>query len=106
MKIHAKQLNQEIQDLLDGSGSNSNGSNEHCYNGDDEYHNNGTIEMNEQDLDEYEILKKSEFYQSVQSEQKRFLDSLTDEQRQEFKDVIMQAAQSATQEANKTKLEL
>lgn len=96
MKIHAKQLNQEIQDLLDGAGSNSNGSNGHCYNGDDEYHNNGTIEMTEQDFDEYEILKKSEFYQSVASEQKRFLDSLTDEQKQEFKDVIMQAAQSAT----------
>ena len=93
MKIHAKQLNQEIQDLLDGAESNSNGSNGHCYNGDDEYHNR---KMNEQDLDEYEILKKSEFYQSVVSEQKCFLDSLTDEQRQEFKDVIMRAAQSAT----------
>lgn len=90
MKIHAKQLNQEIQDLLDGAGSNSNGSNGHCYNSDDEYHNSD----NEQDLDNYEILKKSEFYQSVASKQKHFLDSLTDEQRQEFKDVIMRAAQS------------
>lgn len=89
MKIHAKQLNQEIQDLLDG-----NSSNKHCYNNDDEYHNNGTIEMTEQDWDDYEILKKSEFYQSVSNEQKHFLDSLTDEQRQEFKDVIMQAGQS------------
>lgn len=88
MKIHAKQLNQEIQDLLDGNSSNE--SNGHCYNGDDEYHNSD----NEQDLDNYEILKKSEFYQSVTSEQKRFLDSLTAEQKQEFKDVIMQAAQS------------
>lgn len=59
MKIHTKQLNQEIQDL-----------------------------------DEYEILEKSEFYQSVVSEQKRFLDSLTDEQKQEFKDVIMKEARS------------
>lgn len=89
MKTHAKQLNQEIQDLLDGNSSNG-----HCYNGDDEYHNNGTIEMTEQDLDEYEILKKSEFYQSVASEQKCFLDSLTAEQRQEFNDIIMKAAQS------------
>jgi hypothetical protein len=40
MKIHAKQLNQKIQDLLDGN--NSNG---YCYNDDYEYHNNGTIEM-------------------------------------------------------------
>lgn len=85
MKFHAKQLNQEIQDLLDGNSSNG-----HCYNGDDEYHNSDS----EQDWDNYEILKKSEFYQSVTSEQKRFLDSLTDEQRQEFKDVIMRAAQS------------
>jgi hypothetical protein len=85
MKIHAKQLNQEIQDLLDG-----NSSNKHCYNNDDEYHNSDSG----QDLDDYEILKKSEFYQSVASEQKCFLDSLTDEQRQEFKDVIMQAGQS------------
>ena len=92
MKIHAKQLNQEIQDLLDGN--SSNGSNGHCYNSDDEYHNSGTIEMTEQDLDNYEILKKSEFYQSVASEQKRFLDSLTSEQKQEFKDVIMRAEQS------------
>ena len=91
MKIHAKQLNQEIQDLLDGAGSNSNG---HCYNGDDEDHNSGIIEMTEQDLDDYETLKKSEFYQSVTNEQKRFLDSLTSEKRQEFKDVIMQAGQS------------
>ena len=102
MKIHAKQLNQEIQDLLDGAGSNSNGSNEYCYNDDYEDHNSGIIEMTEQDLDEYEILKKSEFYQSVASEQKRFWDSLTVEQRQEFKDAIMQA----TQETNKTKLEM
>lgn len=94
MKIHAKQLNQETQDLLDGAGSNSNGSNGHCYNDDYEDHNSGTIEMTELDLDDYETLKKSEFYQSVASEQKGFLDSLTDEQRQEFKDVIMRAAQS------------
>ena len=89
MKIHAKQLNQKIQDLLDGN--NSNG---YCYNDDYEYHNNGTIEMTEQDLDDYEIMKKSEFYQSVASEQKCFLDSLTDKQKQEFKDVIMRATQS------------
>lgn len=93
MKIHAKKLNQEIQDLLDGNSSNG-----YCYNSDDEYHNSGAIEMIEQDLDDYEILKKSEFYQSIASEQKRFLDSLTDKQRQEFKDVIMRAAQSVTQE--------
>lgn len=93
MKIHAKKLNQEIQDLLDGNSSNG-----YCYNSDDEYHNSGAIEMTEQDLDDYEILKKSEFYQSIASEQKRFLDSLTDKQRQEFKDVIMRAAQSVTQE--------
>lgn len=92
MKIHAKQLNQEVQDLLDGNGFNG-----HCYNSDDEYHNSGTIEMTEQDLDNYEILKKFEFYQSVASEQKRFLDSLTAKQKQEFKDVIMRAAQSAKQ---------
>jgi hypothetical protein len=85
MKIHAKQLNQEVQDLLDGNSSNG-----HCYNSDDEYHNSDS----EQDLDNYEILKKSEFYQSVASEQKRFLDSLTAKQKQEFKDVIMRAAQS------------
>lgn len=66
MKIHAKQLNQEIQDLLDGAGSSYNGSNGHCYNGDDEYHNNGTIEMNEQDLDEYEILKNLNFINLLQ----------------------------------------
>lgn len=89
MKIHAKQLNQETQDLLDGNVSNG-----HCYNDDYEDHNSGIIEMTEQDLDDYEILKKSEFYQSVASEQKRFLDSLTSEQKQEFKDVIMRAAQS------------
>ena len=93
MKIHAKKLNQEIQDLLDGNSSNG-----YCYNSDDEYHNSGAIEMTEQDLDDYEILKKSEFYQSVASEQKRFLDYLTDKERQEFKDVIMRAAQSVTQE--------
>lgn len=93
MKIHAKKLNQEIQDLLDGNSSNG-----YCYNSDDEYHNSGAIEMTEQDSDYYEILKKSEFYQSIASEQKRFLDSLTDKQRQEFKDVIMRAAQSVTQE--------
>ena len=87
MKIHAKQLNQEIQDLLD-----INSSNKYCYNNDDEYHNNDSG----QDLDDYEILKKSEFYQSVASEQKRFLDSLTAKQKQEFKDVIMRAVQSAT----------
>mgnify|MGYP000414209282 CR=1 FL=1 len=85
MKIHAKQLNQEVQDLLDGNSSNG-----HCYNSDDEYHNSDS----EQDLDNYEILKKSEFYQSVASEEKRFLDSLTAKQKQEFKDVIMRAAQS------------
>jgi hypothetical protein len=39
-------------------------------------------------------MKKSEFYQSVASEQKCFLDSLTDKQKQEFKDVIMRATQS------------
>lgn len=89
MKIHAKQLNQKIQDLLDGN--NSNG---YFYNDDYEYHNSGTIEMTEQDLDDYEIMKKSEFYQSVASEQKYFLDSLTDKQKQEFKDVIMRATQS------------
>lgn len=85
-KNHAKQLNQEIQDLLDGNRSN----------GHDEYHNNGTIEMTEQDLDNYEILKKSEFDQSIASEQKRFLDSLTDEQRQEFKDVYASSAKRNT----------
>lgn len=98
MKIHSKQLNQEIQDLLDGSNSN-----EYCYNGDDEYHNR---KMNEQDLDEYEILKKSEFYQSVESEKKRFLDSLTVEQRQEFKDVIMHSKCSMKLKTSKTKLEM
>lgn len=89
MKIHAKKLNQEIQDLLDGNSSNG-----YCYNSDDEYHNSGAIEMTEQDLDDYEIMKKSEFYQSVASEQKHFLDSLTDKQKQKFKDVIMRVTQS------------
>lgn len=91
MKIHAKQLNQKIQDLLDGN--NSNG---YCYNDDYEYHNSGTIEMTEQDLDDYEILKyckriKTESYISIMREQRAFLDSLTDKQRQEFKDAIIQA---------------
>ena len=57
MKIHAKQLNQEVQDLLDGNSSNG-----HCYNSDDEYHNSDS----EQDLDNYEILKNLNFINLLQ----------------------------------------
>lgn len=58
-----------------------------------EVHNGNTVTINEQDLDDYEILKyckriKSKFYQSIMREQRAFWDSLTDEQRQEFKKVI------------------
>lgn len=61
-----------------------------------EVHNDNTETMNKQDLDDYEILKyckriKTESYISIMREQRAFLDSLTDKQRQEFKDTIIQA---------------